>query len=324
MAQKTHPIGFRLGVQTKGSQPGYHRWKDLHGTSSRWTVQNGGVERYAVLTQRDKIIKNLVEQFLEEDGYLVNKCIVHRTSTYVGVYVDVIRLEDEALTRTSFKPAKKTSATPSKPSETFDKTTSLQDYLSKKLEYGLPCIIQVYELNEYLSAQATAREASQSNKADARDAVGLVDFRNAIKLAQSGFLRGTKKGFNATGNPLPISNARAKIVSHRLSGGRRHRDVLRSIRKELASAFENNKSKFVDTAKSEEKSSSIVKGFQRILKGRISGSERSRILRYRSGPRPRHTVSAALDHGFAEVNTPSGKLSVTIRLYISSNGDKTT
>ena len=106
-----------------------------------------------------------------------------------------------------------------------------------------------------------------------------------------------------TNDNIPCCNLLAKVLAiKRSQGGRQERETRRVVTK---------------LRKTVSGSTYGLKGYLLRFKGRIGGSERSRIIRYRSGPLPRHTVSAALDHGFSEVKTVSGKVSVTVRTYFN-------
>jgi len=381
MSQKTHPIGFRINVPRNYDQKtsseqgslGYNPYSDLHGSTSRWSSAGypGKLERYAELTQRDRVLKEVIEELLLEDGYLVNKCIITRTSGYVGVYVDVLRLSEpnvvagvygdemkvliegkDAINERSKDIETKhietkhietkhieTKHIETKHIETKHIETKLNSILSgglfsRTLERGLPVILQVYELNEItaiLSEQGAPDSLSNSEglgseaQGEVNLTLGQQDIRNVLKLLKNS-------------PAYPCSALLAKVIGYLMSGGRRHRDAMRVVMKELNSAMvelsSSSKSKvrrsndIIEALKDPHPSAphhsdshhsypAKLCGFTMILKGRIGGSERSRILRYRVGPMPRHTMSAPIDQGFFEVNTPSGTVSVTIMSYFN-------
>jgi hypothetical protein len=256
----------------------------------------------------------------------------------VGVYVDVLRLEEPTLITGiyggglgSVKPSATlvpyqggaatdvASVKPSaqqqqqQPAASQNCVAALEELLSTRVENSTPVTVQVNELNQYLpdlNAQKTLSGAhAHAHAAQQQQAVvGVGDLQNTLSLLERA--------------KIPCCALVAKVVALRLSGGRRHRDVLRAVRKEQLALGKTLGQQGATTAaldsvtsKGAPHSIAPVRGYLMVLKGRVGGAERSRVLRYRSGPLPRHTVSAAIDHGFSEVNTPSGKVSVTIMAY---------
>lgn len=291
MSQKTHPIGFRLGITphvTKITSPSNdsrstvrksYSLKDLHGQTSRWAVNNTNANHtYATYTQRDWLLKQIVEELLEEDGYITNKVIVTRSPSYVGIYVDAYELK-EPLYNYQTPQGKKidTAGIEATRNHTVN-TTMIETYLSDFVENGKPIRIQFVKLEPSISQTVEAGSTTKN-----------VDLQNVVHLL--------------THDNIPCCNLVAKVLAiKRGQGGRQEREtrrVVTKLRKTVSGSVYG------------------LKGYLLRFKGRIGGSERSRIIRYRSGPLPRHTVSAALDHGFSEVKTVSGKVSVTVMTYFN-------
>lgn len=272
MGQKTHPIGFRIGVLSKSNSNGYSD-KDIHGLTSRWAISNSGnINNYSDLNQRDRIIKTIIEQFLEEDGYIRNKCIITRTSSYVGIYVDGIEVEEP----NQYYQGENNSSEEKQGSKTRVSTKNIELYISKYVENNTPVHIQ------FVLLESKNKDFSEINRSE-------VDLHKAINLLIK--------------ENIPCCSVLAKIISqNRSQGGRRERETLRLVMKLMNNYYSKEEN-------------GAFKGFLIIFKGRIGGSERSRIIRYRSGPMPRHTVSASIDQGYSEVNTVSGKVSVTVMAY---------
>lgn len=291
MSQKTHPIGFRLGITphvskiTSGGKESNsttvrkrYSLKDIHGQTSRWAVNNTNANNtYANYTQRDGLIKQLVEEVLEEDGYITNKVIVTRSPSYVGVYVDAYELKEPIYNYQTPQGKKIDTASLESTRNQRVNTNLLESYVSDYVEKGKPVRIQFVKLEP--SIVQTVEASSIKN----------VDLLNVVQLL--------------TQDNIPCCNLLAKVLTlKRGQGGRQERETRRIITK---------------LRKTVSSSSYGLKGYLLRFKGRIGGSERSRIIRYRSGPLPRHTVSAALDHGFSEVKTASGKVSVTVMTYFN-------
>lgn len=288
MSQKTHPIGFRLGITPRvsttlaGNESSSIRkaysLKDLHGQTSRWAINNpSSVNTYGNYTQRDGLIKGLIEEVLEEDGYITNKVIVTRSPSYVGIYVDAYELT-EPLYNYQTPQGQKIDTVSLDTSRSHGVNTKLiENYVSDYIENGKQVRIQFVKLQP--SSPQVIEAGSTKN----------VDLQNVVQLLVQ--------------DNIPCCNLLAKVLTiKRGQGGRQERETIRVITK---------------LRKTVTGSSYGLKGYLLRFKGRIGGSERSRIIRYRSGPLPRHTVSAALDHGFSEVKTVSGKVSVTVMTYFN-------
>lgn len=290
MGQKTHPLGFRFGTDAKSVELGYSN-KDLHGISARWAVNNSGnVNRYAEQSQKDNQIRTLIKNRMDEDGFIVNKCIIHRSTSLVGVYVDAYEIEEITAKNNSILEDKSTK-----------NTKDRENYISEYIEKGTPVSIQFVELKIDQSSDKQRTTTSTTNNSDLDSNESMINsgsIENDIDL---------KKSLNRLfKDNIPCCNLIAQIVRRKVgSSSRGERGTLRLFVKNLKTSFEPKPGVYG------------VKGYLIVIKGRIGGSERSRILRYRSGPRPRHTVSAAIDYGFSEINTVSGQISLTIMAYFS-------
>lgn len=291
MSQKTHPIGFRLGIkpnvraktsegnESSSSVRKSYSLKDLHGQTSRWAIDNTNVNNtYGYYTQRDRQIKQLVEEVLEEDGYITNKVIVTRSPSYVGIYADAYELKEPVYNYQTPQGQKVDTTSLEASRSRSVNTTLIEEYISDYLEKGKPVRLQFVKLEP---SRTQPVEIGGTNK--------NVDLQNVVALL--------------TQDNIPCCNLLAKVLTlKRSQGGRQERETRRVVTK---------------LRKTISGTSYGVKGYLLRFKGRIGGSERSRIIRYRSGPLPRHTVSAALDHGFSEVKTVSGKVSVTVMTYFN-------
>jgi len=276
MGQKTHPIGFRIGVPSKTNSIGYSQI-DIHGLTSRWAISNSGnVNNYSDLSQRDRIIKTIIEQFMEEDGYMTNKCIITRTSSYIGIYVDGIELEEPNVYYQGESNSTEEKQTSINNNVNSINTKNIENYISKYVENNTPVHIQ------FVLLENKTKDFSEVNRSE-------IDLHKTISLLVK--------------DNIPCCSVLAKIISiNRSQGGRRERETLRLVMKLMNSYYSKEEI-------------GVFKGYLIMFKGRIGGSERSRIIRYRSGPMPRHTVSAGIDQGYSEVNTVSGKVSVTVMAY---------
>jgi len=58
-----------------------------------------------------------------------------------------------------------------------------------------------------------------------------------------------------------------------------------------------------------------AKGCKIQMGGRLGGAEIARIERYQEGSVPLHTLRADIDYGFAEADTPMGKIGVKVWIY---------
>lgn len=298
MSQKTHPIGFRLGVHRKGGITSNTRYgfKDLHGHSSIWAVGNSGnVHNYGNNNQRDNRIKRRIESLREEDGYLMNKIVIHRAASYTGIFVDAYELlepihnyqipqgttEVESLQveeNTQFEENEDDNQENNFP------TQLVEQYISKYREGGKPVHIQF-----------SVRDTSDLNNSSNQLVKKGGDIVQTIQLLRL--------------KHIPCCNIIAKVLAYKMSqGGRHERETVRRVMKVMKPIQEEG-----DTTEYG------VKGYLVMFKGRIGGSERSRIIRHRGGSLPRHTVSAGIDYGFAEVNSASGKYSVTVRAHFKGD-----
>jgi small subunit ribosomal protein S3 len=55
-----------------------------------------------------------------------------------------------------------------------------------------------------------------------------------------------------------------------------------------------------------------VEGIKIRCAGRLGGSELARVEQYKDGKTPLHTIRANIDYGFAEAQTPAGKIGVKV------------
>jgi len=55
-----------------------------------------------------------------------------------------------------------------------------------------------------------------------------------------------------------------------------------------------------------------VEGIKIRCAGRLGGAELARVEQYKDGKTPLHTLRANIDYGFAEANTPAGKIGIKI------------
>lgn len=265
MGQKTHPIGFRIGVQTKSNIAiGYHSKLDLHGQCNRWAVSNVSTT-YSDLVQRDRQIKEVIEEYMYERGYLTNKYIITRSVNYVGVYVDGIQMKEPNITTSYFN--RRSQSEHQQVNQFSSSRSKLEYYISQCIEHGQPVHIQFTNL-----VNRTASKDKQQERT-------ITDVLEVLRK-----------------NKIPCCNVVTKVLVNMINNGQREREVLRSVTKTMNKYTAN---------------------YLRVFKGRIGGSERSRIIRYRNGPMPRHTVSAAIDQGYSEVNTASGKVSIKLMVYFN-------
>lgn len=405
MGQKTHPIGFRIGVKSNNVINAYNTI-DLHGINRRWSVPNTRKSLYyKEYIQRDIQIKQIIHDLWEEDGFIINKCIINRTSTYTGIYVDARELDN--LRVHTIKPLNETPRIDNLNEEftSEDKPiVEIQNLISRYIEENIPVFIQFVQLkstyslfdqgsntqNDFSSIESHEEGHNESNESEkiaridtinprfdditmswsANDKIEEIldmDFEKSKdgykKTVPVAFIKPTDNTLDVEESPfkdknvlrvgkqsqptenkdlfhaltmlfidkIPCCNLIAKLISISMSSGgnRRERETRRNILKYInlleqsvssstkpeqkTNLYAINKSTNLD-GKDQEINTKFkpIKGYLIIFKGRIGGSERSRIIRYRSGSLPRHTVSAPIDYGFSEINTISGKVSITI------------
>lgn len=296
MAQKTHPLGFRYGIKAEYVELGYTN-EDLHGINARWAINKSGSSyNYSSLSQKDNLIRTLLNNLLEEEGFIRNKFIIHRADSFVGIYIDAYEIEENLIVE------KETNKDNDLQGLTGfrDDTTELENYISKYIEGGKPVSIQFVQL--CLKEEGSIVNRVESSALDESTSLGLIE-KSEDKEKDIDLDNCIERLFK---DNIPCCNLIAKVVSYKIANGSRgERGTLRLLVKNMKSQFEGKQNTYG------------VKGYLIVVKGRIGGSERSRIVRFREGPMPRHTVSAGIDYGFSEVSTVSGRISLTIRAYFS-------
>lgn len=332
MSHKTNVLGFRRGVEAirlEGGRQGYAEVGDLIGGQSTWVSTSKS--QYGDQVRKDRRIRTLLTDRLEEEGCLLNQLKIQRGASGVSVYVDGYLLEDQTIISGVFGEDRPTTAKVDGSEGVRDIRTQAgrerrETAISKQVEGGQPVSIRFVLLNQYLKEQSGEEGEESAKSGGVSDGLGAVDRQNLLRLLRV--------------HHVACVPALTKLLGYLLGGGRQPQESVRRcgtliqqtydtvVKQERASAkktYPVNQNRRVQAPKVTPKNLEErvrlekvagVRGVYVQWKGRLGGSERSRIVRFRRGPRPRHTLAAARDYGHRDVNTPVGTVSVSVWRYV--------
>lgn len=332
MGQKVHPIGFRLGVQTKRvnkytnkiSQESFDVFDRKTWFNFSAPLNSSKNLNQSQILHNKFIIKNQVEELFTKSGFILSHFFMEQSSDSLVIKVDIFHRSNTSLLKESLNVEKDLIQSENKDllEVSFGNPRKL-DWTARKLEWRSLKKKDILFLSKFLEENLTAGlpikwKIRLLNKSmpSSTDSLMKEVYRKLGRLKNQSFFKDGFSIFNLVFQE-PHAPLLANYIGQELSQLRKHSTFIQFLKEGLSEGLDYKSQSSEKTEKnSMTKSNSSVNlsGFLIQIKGRINGSDRSRRLTIRKGSIPLHTMDAAIDQSFSEATTIYGKCSVKVWL----------